>query len=398
MTYDLNTPSLARLWTQEPDWSNPFKVKRSFLTDAHASRSNKEQRRSLRDVPRLTLEYQALVSGTNQRTADQFLRGGQNAPAAVPDFSRFRALTGSSSAGASVLTMTSPPVWVAAGQILALYSPTVGWEAVVVDHVSGSTITLAAPLANAWASGRLVRPAIFGLFASSTRADWKKPGASTIAVQLAAYPGGEPPEDEGSPSDTFNGLEVVTIEPDWSGGPTMDYVWPVEQVDFSFGRTAQFRPISRLQTILEQQFAGLSTAQAVAFEQVFLRAKGQRGSFYRSTCRPDMVLNADASSATIVVKGKDIANDFAGVNFATVSQAMEIILRDGTRLRRLVTDINASGANTAIVLSSAVAVTTTNVARISWLPRMRFASDDLTTEWVSPTLATIRATFQSVDR
>lgn len=398
MTYDLATPSLARLWPHEPDWSQPYKVKRSFLTDITTSRSKKERRRALRDVPRLTVAFNALVSDASQRAADQFMRGGQNAPAVVPDFSRYAALTGSSSGGSSVLTMSSPPAWVAAGQILVLSSPNGLYEAVVVEDVAGSTITLADPLENAWASGRIVRPGIFGLMKDQTRTSWHNPNASTFDIELAAYPGGEPPEDEGTASDTFNGLEVVTIEPDWSGSPSMDHIWPVEQVDKGYGRTAQFRPVTRMQGVIEQQYKGLSAAQAQAFEQVFLRAKGMRGSFYRSTCKPDMVLNANATaSTTIVVQGGAIADDFASIDFATVSQAVEIIKRDGTRLRRLVTDINASGGNTAIVLNSAVTITTANVARISWMPRTRFASDDLTTEWITPRFANIRAAFQTVD-
>ncbi|QDC37106.1 hypothetical protein [Sphingobium fuliginis] len=398
MTYDLATPSLARLWPHEPDWSQPYKVKRSFLTDITTSRSKKERRRALRDVPRLTVALNALVSNASQRAADQFMRGGQNAPAVVPDFSRHAALTGSSSGGSSVLTMASPPAWVAEGQILVLCAPNGTREAVVVESVAASTINTVDPLDNAWASGRIVRPGIFGLMKDTTRASWHKPSASTFDIELAAYPGGEPPEDEGTATDTFNGLEVVTFEPDWSGSPNMDHIWPVEQVDKGYGRTAQFRPVTRMQGITEQEFKGLSAAQAQAFEQVFLRAKGMRGSFYRSTCKPDMVLNANATaSTTIVVQGDAIADDFAAVSFASVSQAIEIIQRDGTRLRRLITDINASGGNTAMVLNSAVTITTANVARISWLPRTRFASDDLTTEWVSPRFANIRATFQTID-
>jgi hypothetical protein len=398
MTDDLNTPALARLWPHEPNWSAPYRVTRSFLTDINTSRSKKERRRALRDIPRLSIAFGALVSNATQRAADQFMRGGQNAPAVVPDFSRYAALTGSSSAGASTLTMASPPAWVAVGQILVLCAPNGTREAVVADAVAGSTITTLDPIENAWASGRIVRPGIFGLMKDSIRTSWHKPNASGFDIELAAYPGGEPPEDEGTASDTFNGLEVVTIDPDWSGSPKMDHIWPVEQVDKGYGRTAQFRPVTRMQGVIEQQFTGLSSAQAQAFEQVFLRAKGMRGSFYRSTCKPDMVLNANATaSTTIVVQGRDIADDFASSNFASISQAIEIIKRDGTRLRRLVTDINASGGNTALVLNASVTITTANVARISWLPRTRFAADDLTTEWVSPRFANIRAVFQTVD-
>jgi len=395
MTYDLNTPGVARLWTHAPDWTAGYRVRRAFLTDIFAARSSREQRRAIRDVPRLSVEYDALVSGDEQRAADQFLRGGMNRPAAMPDFSRFAQTTGGSSLGASALTIASPPAWVAVGQVLILCGAGGVFEAVVVESVAGGTVTLVDPLAHAWPSGSVVRPGLFGLLGQA-RGTWHKPSATGFALGFNVYPGGEPPEDGGSPSDTFNGLEVLSQEPDWSGPPSMDYVWPVEQIDYGHGRTAQFRPVPQLLGVLEAQFTGLSVASATAIEQVFLRAKGMRGSFYRSTCRPDMVLHADVTGATISVEGSAIADDFGATDFAAVSQAVEIVQRDGTRLRRLVTDIAPSGGNTAITLNASVTLTTATTARISWLPRVRFASDELVTEWITPQLATIRTAFQQV--
>lgn len=397
MTYDLNTPSSARLWPYSPDWRARFQVSRAFLTDVWGSRNNTEQRRALRDAPRLSLAYSTAVTGDRDRAANEFLRAWQNKPAAVPDFSRYVRTAALASAASDELEIASPPAWIAAGQLLALCGSG-GFELVVVASVAGDIVTLTEVLASAWPSGSVVRPAIFGLLAGAMRASQPKPGASIFDVALDAYPGGEPPESEGTASDVFNGLEVLTLEPDWSSPPTWEHIWPVEQVDYGIGRTAQFRPIDRAQGLLEAQFTGLDTAATTGLEQIFLRAKGRRGAFYRSTCRPDMLLNADvAASTTFVVQGRDLADDFGAVDFAAVGQAIEIIKRDGTRLRRLVTDIALSGANTAITVSSAVTLTTATTARISWMPKVRFASDTLTTEWLTPSFAQIRTTFQTVD-
>jgi hypothetical protein len=396
MTYDLNTPAQAHLWAYEPDWRSGFRVRRSFLTDIATSRSKKEQRRALRDAPRLSLSYSTATAGDVQLAAWHHLRARQNRPTAVPDFARHALTTGSSSGGSSELTLASPPAWIAEDRHLVLCGAA-GSELVVVDSVAGPTITLTAPLANAWPSGSVVRPGLFGLLSQNTRASQVKPSASLLDVTLNVYPGGEPPEDEGTAPVTFNGLELLTAEPDWSSPPAFDHIWPVEQVDFGIGRTAQFRPITQHQGLMEAQFTGLSPEGAQAFEQVFLRAKGMRGSFYRSTCQPDMALYAGVTGSTFVVTGSDIAADFGAVDFGEVSQAIEIVQTDGTRLRRLVTDIAASSGNSAITVNSSVTLTLATTARISWLPRVRFASDDLTTEWVSPRLARIAATFQTVD-
>lgn len=397
MTYDLATPSAARLWPYHPDWSGAYETTRSFKTDMTVSRSNIEQRRALRDVPRFSAQYRTIVQDADLRAASHFLRAWQNKPSAIPDFARHALTTGSSSGGASTLTMTSPPAWAAAGFLAVLCGDDI--ELVEIADVTGSTITLADPLANAWPSGSVLRPALHGLLAGSTSSSRFHRGASEIAVSLACYPGGEPIEDEGTATDTFNGREVFTAEPDWSGRPSLDYLFPVERVDFGIGRTAQFRPIDTAQRLTEAQF-NLSRADAVLIEQFFLRRKGRRGSFYRPSMEQDFALAATAGSGTsaFLASGTDLADDFGSVDYAANPTAIEVVMISGTRLRKLVTGITVSSGNSSVAVNSSwgVALTAATVARISWMPLVRFASDDLTTSWRTPASASIRLGFQGV--
>lgn len=399
MTYDVATPSAANLVPWHPDWSQGFEVTRSFLGDLINSRSGFEQRRALRNTPRFSARYRTVVQDDDLRTANHFLRAKQNQPAAVPDFSRYAALTASSSGGASVLTMASPPAWVAATRLLVLCS-SVTTELVEVEGVAGSTITLADPLAHAWPSGSYVRPAIHGLLNGNTSSNRYHRGAAQLSVEIAAYPGGEPVEDAGTATDTFNGYEVFTAEPDWSGAPSLNYLWPVEQVDFQIGRTAQFRPIEFPQRGTDAQFSGLSVAEAVAIEQTFLRAKGRRGAFYRPTTEKDFKLAASAlSGATaFLATGTDLANDLGSIDYAANPAAIEVVMTAGTRLRRLVTGITVSSGNSSVAVSGAwgVALSAATVARISWMPLVRFGGDEMVTRWRSPVSASIACNFQSV--
>lgn len=398
MSYDLNTLSAARLWPYHPDWSSGYEVKRAFRTDIITSRNNTEQRRALRDVPRLSASYSTVVQDSVLRAANHFLRAWQNKPTAVPDFSRHALLTGSSSAGVSTLTLASPPAWVAADRLLVLCSAS-ETELVEVESVVGSTINLADPLANSWASGSVVRPAIFGLLNGRMSSSRYHRGAADIAVSIDAYPGGEPIEAEGAAATTFNGYEVFTAEPDWSGSPGLEYIWPVEQIDYGIGRTAQFRPIDMAQRVIEAEFSSLSASAALAIEQTFLRTKGRRGAFYRSVGEKDFDLAATASSGSsfFLDSGLDLFNDFGGVDYAENPTAIEVCLTSGTRLHRLITGITSSAGNSRVAVNSAwpTNLTTTNVARISWMPLVRFASDELTTRWQTPLSATIRASFQT---
>lgn len=585
MSYDIATPSAARLWPYHPDWASGFEIRRAFLTDIATSRSNREQRRALRDVARVTTAFSTLVSGDELQGAKHYLRAWQNKPAAMPDFSRYGTLLNSISAGASALDIANAPGWIAPGQLLYLCSggeselisvaslksraicfaldnsssmigtrlttlkaamasvlelirtriesgvlidlsvvtfgdvsqsitrrsadstgvddvlafvnamagdaldtdfragmdgaktffdatdvgvtdrflffitdglptddgsddeATITSEAAAtlatmsgvdsyainivltdttytaqldntasdgVPIVSGSdttgltdavtnalfaseTMTLDDPITDAWAAGTIIRPALFGLLDAKMQAARLTRGAARLDVRFAVYPGAEPPEFEGVPTDTFNGYEVFTVEPDFAGQPSLDHLWPVEQIDFGIGRAAQFRPIDRQEQMVECQFTGLTPATAQAIEQVFLRAKGRRGAFYRPTGEKDMTLAADTSAtAYLDVVGTDLVDDFGSIDYAANPTAIEIVQTNGTRTRKLITGITASGSNSRIAFSGAVTLTVAGVARISWMPLVRFASDELATSWRGPAAGTIRTTFQTV--
>jgi len=394
MSYDLATPGIARLWEYLPDFGQGYELRRAFLTDIRRSRNNTEQRRSLRDVPRLSASYNTKLSGADLQAAKLFLRTWQNRPVAMPDFGRWAQLTGASSGGS--LTLASPPAWLAAGQLAILCSDTVS-ELVQVQSVSDPTITLVSTLSNSWPSGSVIRPVLHGLLDGALSANRLTRGAQSINVSLQCYPGGEPPEDEGTASDSFNGYEVFTSEPDFSSAPGMDYLWPVEQIDFNIGRTAQFRPVEQHEQLIECRFDGLSASEAEAIEQFWLRQKGRRSAFYRPTCEKDMTLATNASaSITIDVEGTELATYFPSFDSPYTDTAIEIVLQNGSRLRRTITSAAINGSNSRLTLSASTTAAVADVARISWMPLVRFANDELATRWRSPFKASISASFQSL--
>lgn len=396
MTYDVGTLSAARLWPYHPDWASGFEIRRAFLTDITTSRNNSERRRALRDVPRVSASYSSAITGDSLQSAKHYLRAWQNKPSAVPDFSRYVATTGSSSGGSSALTVAAPPAWLAADRLAVICSGS-DMELVEVTGVAGSTVSLADPLASAWPSGSIVRPVIFGLLDANLRSARLTRGAHRLDVRIACYPGAEPVEDEGTASDVFNGYEVFTAEPDFSSQPALDHVWPVEQIDYGIGRTAQFRPIDRQEHMIECQFSGLTPATALAIEQVFLRSKGRRGAFYRPSCEKDMTIAADVTaSVNLDIEGTALADDFGSIDYGANDVAIEIVQTDGTRLRRLISAISVNGGNSRIALNSAITTTIATTARISWMPLVRFASDELATSWRGPAAGSIRTTFQTV--
>lgn len=399
MSYDVQTPALARLWPYAPDWSRPFDVRRAFKTDIVTSRDNTEQRRATRTDPRLSAEYRTVVAGAERRAAELHMRAWQDKPVVVPDFARWARLTGSSAGGTSTLTITPMPVWAEAGQPLVLCKPGVVEEVLVVG-VAGSTITLDDPLVNAWSAADVLRPTFFGLF--DGRIASARPNRDTAAfdVAIACYPGGEPARDAGAAWATLNAIEVFTPQPNYAGQPSVGYLWSVDQVDYDRGRTAQFRPVTAGARTLEAEFNGLAVAAATQLEQFFDRMKGRRGAFYVPTWEQDCVLAASAlsGSSAFVASGSTLASDFGAIDYAAVNEGLAVCLTNGTRLYRRITDIAASSGNSLVTVDSAwgVALSTANVARISRMPLSRFASDEMVMSWRTPLTAASRLSFQQV--
>jgi hypothetical protein len=258
MSYDVLTPSVARLWPYAPDWSRGFAVTRSFSTDIFTSRDGTEQRRAIRDEPSLSAQIQDGLSGADRRAADLHMRAWQNKPVVVPDFARWARLTGSSAAGATTLTISPMPAWIAADQPLVLCKAGIE-EQVLVIGVVGSTVTLDDPLVNAWAIGDVVRPSLFGLFNAQTSSARLNGDAAAFDIGIDCYPGGEPPREVGTAWASLNSIEVFTPLPDYAGSPSVGHIWPIDQVDYGRGRTAQFRPVDFMARTLEAEFNGMAS-------------------------------------------------------------------------------------------------------------------------------------------
>lgn len=399
MSYDVDTPALARLWPYKPDWSRSFDVKRSFKTDITTSRDRTEQRRATRTDPRISAEYRTIVSGSDRRAADRHMRAWQDKPVVVPDFARWARLTGASSGGATTLDVSPMPVWVAEDQPLILCKAGV-LEEVLVTGVGGSTITVDDPLVNAWAVGDVIRPTFFGLLGAQVSTS--RPNRDTAAYDIVVdcYPGGEPPRGVGTAWATLGSIEVFTLQPDYAGTPSIGYLWPVDQVDYERGRTAQFRPVTNDARTLEADFNGLSVATATQLEQFFDRMKGRRTAFYAPSWEQDYVLGASAAAiaTSFVVSGSAMVTDFGSTDFSVVNEGVAVCLTDGTEIYRRITDISASGGDSRVTVNAAwgVALSTANVARISRMPLCRFASDEMVMSWRTPLSAGSRLSFQQV--
>lgn len=390
-------PADAFVWSFLPNWRQPFRVTREYRTDVAKSRSGKEQRRSLRTTPRRAFDYQTVAQDDRRRDLSGLLVHAQNKPFIMPDWSRRAALASSVAETGTVLALDSEPSWIVAGRALFLFDG-VTLTAVFVDSIAGTDVTLTAPLDQAWGAGTVVLPGPVGLLANDVRMRSITDSLATVAVRFDVEPASEPEEAPAAASTSFNGREVCLLQPNWGDGLDNTYIWPPERVDFGRGAISYCMPVDFPSRLRRASFVAANVTEARAIDDLFDRMKGQRGEFYLPTGENDLPPAAALTSgtATLRVAGTGTADYYAG---STVFKAICVTLVDGTRLFRTVTSIATDAGDSVITCGSnwSSTIAADAVRLISWMPVWRFASDSLTTEWTTDSVAQADLTLRMLE-
>lgn len=396
MSYDIADLSNAQIWRFPPDLARGFELRRSFRTDIFTSRNGKEQRRATRDRPRFSTRFDCpMWRDGDLAEARLRIAAAQNAPTAIPDYTRRASLASGVSAGSDQLDLGSMPDWIAEGSYLILCNAG-DFALVQVESIYLDVANLTAPLADAWATGTTIRRALVGLLNGSLRARSLRRGAQTISIELEVYPSLIPDEDEGASADSLDGDDIFDEQPDFAGSPGSTYQFPVEQIDFGIGRTAQFRPIEFGQELVETLHSGLSVDEMQRIERAFLRSKGSRAALWRPTGEKDVIPASGASGTQITATGPLLASLRGSIDYSEEPLGLAICLKDGSKFYRRVTNIAAVGGNSRITISASVSFSLDEVARISFMNLVRFAGDDLIIEYGGPNAISTRLRFQGI--
>lgn len=395
--------SRAKVWPFAVNWADGFKVNLSFKTDIWASRSGKEQRRALRTTPRKTVEFSSITSGVKLRTFRALMASWQNKVMVMPDVTRKVYLTAASAPGGTSVTLDAVKDWIVADATVVMIDGE-RREIRKVDYVTGLVVTFTAS-SGAWPAGAAVHPGLQGVLAGELSANQLTDSTARVNVRFEVDPASEPPRSAGSPVATLEGREVFTRKPNWRDGVDVSYQFPSEVVDYGRGVISRFRPISFSTQVFKATYVGRDPDNLLAIQQMFERAKGRRGEFHISTGMPDLVLNATAlvGNFFIRVAGQEV---FQAFSTDTVHRAIEVVMNDGTRFYRklvgstpITTVSDVDGDDTLIQLTGALPQTITpdTVSRISWLPAARFASDEMTIEYLTDEVGQTQLAIQTLE-
>lgn len=384
------------VFAQAPDWKQSFEAVIRYQTQILYSRSGKEQRIAKRFEPRVGFEFQVLARRDRfihlQREVYQNLRS----QIVCPFWPDRRELSIPAGTGLTTVQVSESRPWMKIGALLVLSHDGQG-EAHVISAVSGTTITLETALSSSWSVGTAVVEGFKGYLDADFSQRAYTDELSAFDIQFQVEPGSSPVYETGVVGTTFDGLEVFEVPVNWANALQTEVKDPRSIVDYGYGVREVFHPQNFL--TLTKRFSMLEdTFETVkAIEDFFRRQRGQQKEFYFPNPQRDLkaVSGLNIGQQTLTVEGSEFAEYFTD---ETVHRAIAVNTASGPIYNQIENAV-ASGGNTVLYVRNAwtATVSLAELGRISILNVTRFASDALTVEWKTSSVATVRGAFQSLE-
>lgn len=393
MTY----PEPDKLWKWTPNWSTPYQETWQYKTDVITSRSGSEQRRSLRATPRKSMEYSASVFGDDAPALSSILDNQQAIETNVIDLPRKAILAEPLAVSATSVNLQSVPRWVFAGLIVAVRNGS-DTEIRKVQSISGNLVTFTyTGQSKLMPAGSYLHPAIPAHLKDSITSSAPTNAIRNVSFGFESMPGYYPPVIPPVAAETYKGLEVFSVRPNWVNSPQMSNDIVVEEIDFDSGRTQRFTPILYGTKTLRMTFTKQGEAAVDACAGLFERSLGRRNPFFSPTWQADMapVLPITSGSTTLTVRG---ASAFSYL-FSKTHRSLYVALSDSTHLINTVTSMEVVDGDTVLTLETAwpSTVEIAKILFISWMPVWRFSSDQLTISWLTDNVAQFQLAFQMLE-
>lgn len=391
----------ATLWEFPPNWDHGIDFSYSYRTEISTSRSGKEQRRSMRQTARTTMEFKSIATNEDYRTFIRTMQTRQSRSFVVPEYTRFVKLSEDMLPSSNVALVEEVPDWLAVGHTIVLvrHHQT---EVLTVEDIEGNAIYFLNTPSKNWTMGAKICPALSGYLDNEISTEQHTTRTTSISVNFELPPAINPYPSPGEAPQMFHGREVFMKTPNWTNTPPVKFVAFRETVDYGFGRTANFNPIQYFDQHMDATYVGKTNAEAEEVRRFFDRMKAQRGEFYMPTWTEDIVpvgLMLENGN-TMRIEGQTFANDYSG---NTVRQAIAVFYHDDSvRLRKIESIYPTSDFEGEDTMLQFVEVwpdtrSADDVKMICWLPVWRFSTDTLNIQWITDGVAQFVLNFKTIE-
>ncbi|WP_204312843.1 hypothetical protein, partial [Stenotrophomonas maltophilia] len=224
-------------WMLPPDWSRPVSETLAWATDVQQAASGGEARFPLRGSPRRSWEFSILADRRERQVLEHALFDWSARTWALPIWNDVSWLQSRLALG-----VQSIPVPAATqrdyrqGGLAMLWQNVTTYELVEVAAITGNTLQLARPTANAWAPGTRVLPCRTARLAETPSLERLTDQAVRSTVRLTAVETCDWPAV--APAFTYRGRPVLEQRPDLDQSPTAEFGRQLVVIDGDIGPVA----------------------------------------------------------------------------------------------------------------------------------------------------------------
>lgn len=394
-------PGPRRTWPFNPAWppsGGTYEISYSFRTEVHTWRAGKETRIAHRTTPRKEIAQRVLLFGDRLREYKDFMWDGQHRNVVMPEVTRASRLHEDLPAEQQSFRLEELPYWVWPGGFV-VFGDGPHREAILVSAVKGRTTAyLAAPTQRQWPAGTPIYPGRIGMLSSQVTAGRRTTEAASAEVSLKVFPLSEVPRQPDPPQALFDNRELFLRKPNWAEAVDSSLGHDVDVLDYNSGPVYRFVAVQFGYELTSATYLNRSRSEADDLLDLFLRMRGQQGEFYMPTWENDFrVVVGAGGTSTLRVAGPRLYERYAS---STTHKALFIQLKDGTVLPRRVLGIGPGPDDDSLITVGAPWHTTLspdNVMISGWLLLRRFATDNLTIEWLTDQVANAQINLMTLE-
>lgn len=417
-------PPAEYLWPFKPNWGRALSVSMEHRTSIFTSSRGNEQRTRLRESPRMDISFPVLLRNSNRNRFNRIVTEYQKGVIVVPDYtakpvvfdvSTYTAFPQPTGLAAFVIRKTGlaesmfvdetaeHPWWMGRGGLLHLTAPDGREMYAEVRAINPTLTTVIFELRNnigagSWPIGTIVRPARRCYMGDEIQGSNPTNHVYQSTINFRVLPGVNLPEPTGRAEYRFLGRELWLMKPNWSRDIEQTDLHMSEYMDVDKGRVTKFVDIEFHSQRFRMLFSGLTELKRDRIRRFWLRQSGQLNEFFVPTWMADIepLFGVLAGDTVLTVGGIEF-----GVLYGsdTTRAGLMVVLLDGTQIIRQVMSITTDSTNSYIQVDESWGVDfdLEDVVMVCWVNLCRMASDEVTIEHLTNSVAQIQLTFETLE-
>lgn len=392
-----------RIFPAAQNWSSNYRHTYEFLTDVITTGSGKEQRRAVREYPRVKIEGEAMYSGEQKTLLDFFFHAWQPYPAIAGLEDRAVKTSGfmAPEAIGVELWLDGPVNWLRSGLVIIRHAfrPGVMETRMLLGVGNDGRAVFADYSKTEFPPGSWVMPAVHGWAGSDPTGSRRTNAVGTYSYSFVCDPLHPHPFVDFGEAKFLAGKEVFEKKPNYRDRIDVNYQWERTPIDYSYGAIGNPVNIKFPTRTMKANYLGRDRNEIAEVVNFWRRQQGRRQDFFTLSYEDDIPYDAiSGGGRAILIKGTAFAYTYMG---STVFRRIALRLIDGSLSYHLVDYIEALPSGDSVLWVTdqlPVAELTRNTVRgISWAPNSRFATDALTVNYRSNSVGEFSLAIQTLE-